>query len=80
MPNLVRLFKRFRAAGTNERLDLSLSCQASEDPHKDHTGYDQGLEIHSKPRIMSLLVGEAQLAGWLNAWVGGPLEWDAGIQ
>ena len=29
---------------------------------------------------MSLPVGKAQLAGCLKVWVGGPLEWDAGIQ
>ena len=34
MPSPARLFKRFRSAGTNERLDLSLSWQASEDPLK----------------------------------------------
>ena len=32
MPSLARLFKRFRAAGTNGRLDLSLTWQVSEDP------------------------------------------------
>ena len=36
---------------------------------KYHTGYDQGTEIHSKPRRMLLLVGEAQLAGCLKLWV-----------
>ena len=34
MPNLARLFKRFRAAGTNRRLDLSLTWRVSEDPLK----------------------------------------------
>ena len=34
MPSPARLFKRFRSAGTNGRLDLSLSWQASEDPLK----------------------------------------------
>ena len=29
MPSLARLFKRFRAAGTNGRLDLSLTCMSS---------------------------------------------------
>ena len=32
MPSLARLSKRFRAAGTNERLDLSLTWRVSEDP------------------------------------------------
>ena len=34
MPSLARLSKRFRAAGTNERLDLSLTWRVSEDPLK----------------------------------------------
>ena len=33
---------------------------------KDHTRYDQGPGIHSKPRRVSLPVGEAQLAGCLK--------------
>ena len=32
MPSLARLSKRFRAPGTNGRLDLSLTWRASEDP------------------------------------------------
>ena len=47
---------------------------------KDHTRYDRGPEIHGKPRRVSLPFGEAQLAGCLRVQVGGPLEWDAGIQ
>ena len=47
---------------------------------KDHTRYDQGPEIHGKPRRVSLPFREAQLAGCLRVQVGGPLEWDAGIQ
>ena len=47
---------------------------------KDHTRYDRGPEIHGKPRRVSLPVGEAQLTGCLKVQVGGPLEWDAGIQ
>ena len=47
---------------------------------KNHTRYDRGPEIHGKPRRVSLPVGEAQLAGCLKVQVGGPLEWDAGIQ
>ena len=34
MPSSARLFKRFRAAGTNGHLDLGLSWRASEDPLK----------------------------------------------
>ena len=47
---------------------------------KDHTRYDWGPKIHGKPRRVSLLFGEAQLAGCLRVQVGGPLEWDAVIQ
>ena len=47
---------------------------------RDHTRYDRGPEIHGKPRRVSLPFGEAQLAGCLRVQVGGPLEWDAGIQ
>ena len=43
---------------------------------EEHTRYDQGSEIHGKPRRVSLLVGEAQLAGCLRVQVGGPLEWE----
>ena len=47
---------------------------------KYHTRYDRGPVIHDEPRRVSLPVGEAQLAGCLRVQVGGPLEWDAGIQ
>ena len=47
---------------------------------KDHTRYDRGPEINSKPRRVLVPVGKAQLAGCLRVQVGGPLEWDAGIQ
>ena len=43
---------------------------------KDHTRYDRGPE----PNRVSLLFGEAQLAGCLRVQAGGSLEWDAGIQ
>ena len=46
----------------------------------DHTRYDRGPEIHGSPRRVSLPFGEAQLAGCMRVQVGGPLEWDAGIQ
>ena len=47
---------------------------------KEHTRYDRGPEIHGKPRRVSLPFGKTQLAGCLRVQVGGPLEWDAGIQ
>ena len=43
---------------------------------EEHTRYDRGPEIHGKPRRVSLLVGEAQLAGCLRVQAGGPLEWE----
>ena len=46
----------------------------------DHARYDRGPEIHGKPKIVSLPFGKAQLAGCLRVQIGGPLEWDAGIQ
>ena len=78
MPSLARLSKRFRAPGTNGRLDLSLTWLRTH--LRDHTRYDRGPEIHGKPRKVLLLFGEAQLAGCLKVQVDGLLEWDAGIQ
>ena len=75
-----KVVKRFGAAGANERLDLSFSLRAYEDPLKDHTRYDRGPEIQGAPRRVSLPVGKAQLAGCLKVCLSGPLEWDAGIQ
>ena len=80
MPSLARLSKRFRAPGTNGRLDLNLTWRVSEDPLTDHTRYDRDPEIHGKARRVSLPFGEAQLAGCLRVQVGGPLKWNAGIQ
>ena len=85
MPSLAKLSKRFLAAGTNGRLDLSLtylrtySYKYLRTHLKDHTRYDRGPEIHGDPRRVSLPVGEAQLTGCLRVQVGGPLEWDTGI-
>ena len=41
---------------------------------KNRAGYDQGPEIHGKPRKVSLLVGKAQLAGCLKVWESDLLE------
>ena len=41
---------------------------------KEHRRYDQGSEIHGKPRKVSLPVGEVQLAGCLRVWVSDSLE------
>ena len=41
---------------------------------KDYIRYDQGPEIHGKPRRVSLLVDKSQLAGCLKVWVSGLLE------
>ena len=80
MPSLARLSKRFRAAGTNGRLDLSLAWRVSEDPLKRPYKIWSGSRDPRWPRRVSLPFGEAQLAGCLRIQVGGPLEWDAGIQ
>ena len=47
------------------------------DQIKNHAKYDQSPEIHGKPRKVSLLAGEAQLAGCLKVWVSGLLEREA---
>ena len=75
MPSLAR----FRAAGINGRLDVSLG-EYLRTHLKDHTRYDRSPEIHDEPKKVSLPVGEAQLVGCLRVQVGGPLEWDADIQ
>ena len=69
MLSLERLSKRFRTAGANGRLDLSFFWRASE----EHTRYDRGPKIYGGPWRVTLLVGEAQLAGCLKYWVSGPL-------
>ena len=47
---------------------------------KNHARYDRGPGIQGEPRRVSLPFGKAQLVGCLRVQVGGPLEWDAGIQ
>ena len=74
MPSLARLSKRFRTAGTNWRLDLRPLGEYLRTHLKDHTKYDQGPEIHGKPRRVLLSVGDVQLAGCLKVSVAGPLE------
>ena len=80
MPSTAKLFKRSRAAGTNERLDINLLGEHLQAHLKRHTRYDQGPEIYGEPRRVSLPAGEDQLAGCLKIWVTSALEWDAGIQ
>ena len=71
MPRRAKLFKSFRAAGTNGRLDLGLFLGEHLQIHlKDHTKYDKGLEIHGKTRRVLFLVVEAQLAGCLSKNMG----------
>ena len=70
MPSLARLSKRFRAPGTNGRLNLSLTWPVSEDTlKKDHARYDWGPEILGKPKRVSIPFGEAQ-AGWMPESTG----------
>ena len=80
MPSPARLYKRFRAAGKMDAWILVSLGEHLRTPLKRPYRYDQGLEIHGKPSGVSLPVGEAQLTGCLRVQVGGPLEWDAGIQ
>ena len=80
MPIPPSLFNRFRATGTNGRLNLGFFWRALRNNLKDHAAYDQVLGIRGKPKRVSLLVGKAQLAGCLKVLVGSSLEWDAGIQ
>ena len=73
--SLARLFKRFRAADRNGRLDLSLFLgKHLRTRLQDHTKYDQSPEVNKKPRKMLLPVGEAKLAGCLRALLSGSLE------
>ena len=66
MPSLARLAKRFRAAGTNGRLDLSLTWRVSEDPlkipYKIWSGVQRSTVSQGKCRSQS-----AKLS-WLDAW------------
>ena len=76
-----KVVQRFRAPDTNGRLDLNLTWQYLRTHLKDYRRYDRGPEIYSEPRRVSLPFGETQLAGCCaRVQVGGPLEWDAGIQ
>ena len=59
MPIPARLFNRFHAADTNRRLDLVFLSEHLRNHLIDYAGYDQGPEIHGKPRIVSLPVGKA---------------------
>ena len=76
MPSLARLSKRFCAAGIKGASGLVSLGEYLRTHIEEHTRYDRGPEIHGKPRRVSLLVGEAQLAGCLRVQVGGLLEWE----
>ena len=80
MPSPARLYKRFRAAGKMDAWILVSLGEHLRTPLKRPYRYDQGPEIHGRPRRVSLLVGEAQLAGCRKVWISGSLQWDAGIQ
>ena len=66
MPSLARLSKRFRAAGTNGRLDLSLTWRVSEDPLK------RPYKIWSGSSGSTMSQGECRShsakLSWLVAW------------
>ena len=71
-----KLFNGFRAADTNGPLDLKsllANLRLNLRTHiKNRTRYDQGPRIDGKPKKGSLLVNEAQLAGYLKVRVSGP--------
>ena len=80
MPSLARFPKdSAHLAQTGVWILVSLS-QYLRTHLKDHTRHDRGPKIHGEPRRVSLPFGEAQMAGCLRVQVGGPLEWDAGVQ
>ena len=68
-----RLSKRFRAAGTNGRLDLSLSWRASEDPLKKH--YRSGSK-DSRWAKESVAPSRPSSAGWMPENTG---RWSVGV-
>ena len=69
MSSPAKLFNKFRAAGTNERLDLTLFWRASEDPFKKPTSmwsesrYPQLTKENVAPTIQSS-------AGWMPKSMG----------
>ena len=76
-----RLFKKHSAHMAQTGVYILVSLGEYLRIHlKNHTGYDQGPEIHGNLRRVSLPVGEAQLTGCLKVWVVGLLEWEEGIQ
>ena len=80
MPSPARLFNRFCAAGTNRRLDLSLSWQASKHSFlREHATYGHGPGITVSQKVL-LLLGKAQLARCLKSMGKGSVEWSTGIQ
>ena len=74
MPSPARLFKRFRAVGTNGRLDLNLCWEHLWTHLKNHTRYDHGPDIHGKPRRVLVLVGK--LSCWMSESMG---KWSVGV-
>ena len=75
MPSPARFSKRFRAAGTNGHLDLSLSWRASEEPLK------KSYEILSGSRDArwakeSVAPNQRSSAGWMPESMG---KWFVGV-
>ena len=72
--------KEFRAAGTNGRIDLSLTWQTPEDPLKRPYKIWSGSwdQRWAKESVVPI---RRSSAGWMpESMGGGPLEWDANIQ
>ena len=73
MPSLDRSFNSFHAAGTNGRLDFSLFLGTLVTQLVDHVKYGLSPGCHAWPRRVWFPCGEAQLAGCLKEFTGGPL-------
>ena len=73
MPNLDKSFNSFRAAGTNGRLDFTLSLGHPVTQLVDRVKYGLDPGRHAWPRRVSLPNGEVQLPGCLKELAGGAL-------
>ena len=69
MPSLARLSKRFRAAGTNGRLDLSFTWRVSEDPLKRSYKIWSGSRDPRQAKE-SVAPSRRSSAGWMPGSIG----------
>ena len=73
-------FNSFRAAGTNGRLDCSLSWGLSSDPASQQSKIWSGTTFSPLTRRVSPPSGKAQLARCLKELADSLLQWDVGTQ